>query len=32
MVLTFELNEDKKITNISIADPMFYSFKIYEEK
>ena len=30
IIVTFELNENKKITNISIEDPTFYSFKIYE--
>ena len=31
MVLTFELNDKLQITNISIADPSFYTFKVYEE-
>ena len=30
MILTFELNDKLQITNISISDPSFYSFKIYE--
>ena len=32
MVLTFELNDKLQITNISIADPSFYTFKPYEEE
>lgn len=30
MILIFELNDKLQITNISISDPSFYSFKIYE--
>ena len=32
MVVEFELNNDNFITKISIADPSFYSFKVYEEQ
>lgn len=31
MVLEFKLNAKLQITNISIADPSFYTFKVYEK-
>ena len=32
MVLEFKLNAKLQITNILIADPSFYTFKVYEEE
>lgn len=31
MVIEFKLNDKDKITELSIADPSFYTFKIYDE-
>ena len=32
IVLTFELNNKLQITKISMSDPSFYNFKVYEEE